>query len=144
MPLIFSKEMFNVIEAVSREEFEINLKKGGFDLILSDFNILGFEGFQVIEFIKKANPSLPVIIVAGTDSEEVATEAINHGAVDYIVKTPREIQRLPHIKKKCLRMNSWNLCATRQTMRFVKVKINSNVLSNFQTLVTRLLIFQVK
>ena len=50
----------------------------------------------------KSNPSLPVIIIAGTDSEEVATEAPNHGAVDYIVKTPREIQRLPHIIKKVL------------------------------------------
>ena len=87
---------FEVVEAASRAEFETTLAQGGFDLILSDFNILGFEGLQVLETVRATGSNLPVIIVTGTGSEEVAAEAIKRGAADYVIKTPKHIQRLPH------------------------------------------------
>ncbi len=88
---------FELIEATSRADFESNLARGGFDLVLSDFNILGFEGLQVLEAVQAKNPDLPVIIVTGTGSEEVAVEAIKRGASDYVIKTPKHIQLLPHL-----------------------------------------------
>ena len=60
---------FELLEAASRAEFEKKLTKGSFDLVLSDFNILGFEGLQVIERVHTIDSSLPVIIVTGTGSE---------------------------------------------------------------------------
>lgn len=86
---------FQVMQAASRADFETALAHGNFDLILSDFNILGFEGLQVLEAVHAKNPDLPVIIVTGTGSEEIAVEAMKRGAADYIIKTPRHIQRLP-------------------------------------------------
>jgi response regulator RpfG family c-di-GMP phosphodiesterase len=87
---------FDVVEAASREDFEKALSHQSFDLVLSDFNILGFEGLQVLEEVHKRKPGLPVIIVTGTGSEEVAAEAIKRGAADYVIKSPRHIRRLPH------------------------------------------------
>ncbi|MFH2040139.1 MAG: PAS domain S-box protein [Chloroflexota bacterium] len=87
---------FELIEAASATEFETSLAQGGFDLVLSDFNILGFEGLQVLEAVHKSDPHLPVIIVTGTGSEEVAAQAIKDGAADYVIKTPKHIQHLPH------------------------------------------------
>ncbi len=87
---------FELVEAASRADFETALAKGGFDLVLSDFNILGFEGLQVLEAVHLKDPHLPVIIVTGTGSEEVAAEAIKRGASDYVIKSPKHIQRLPH------------------------------------------------
>lgn len=89
------QEGFQVTEASSRREFEARLQESGFDLVLSDFNILGFEGLQVIEAVQANSPDLPVIIVTGTGSEEIAVEALRAGASDYVIKTPRHIQRLP-------------------------------------------------
>jgi PAS domain S-box-containing protein len=86
---------FRVTEASSRREFEARLAEGGFDLVLSDFNILGFEGLQVIKAVKASNPNLPVVIVTGTGSEEIAVEAMRSGAADYVIKSPSHIQRLP-------------------------------------------------
>lgn len=102
---------FTVFEAKSRRDFEEYLQSGGFDIVLSDFNILGFEGLQVLEAVKGKYPEIPVIIVTGTGSEEVAAEAIKRGAADYIIKTPKHIQRLPHIihdvlEKKQLEMKN--------------------------------------
>ncbi|MFZ5453362.1 MAG: PAS domain S-box protein [Thermodesulfobacteriota bacterium] len=89
------QEGFHITEAASRQEFEARLQEGGFDLVLSDFNILGYEGLQVIKAVKAKDPYLPVIIVTGTGSEEIAVEAMRAGASDYIIKTPSHIQRLP-------------------------------------------------
>ncbi len=86
---------FNVIEASSRREFEARLAEGGFDLVLSDVNILGFEGLEVIAAVKARQPGMPVIIVTGTGSEEMAVAALHAGAADYVIKTPSHIQRLP-------------------------------------------------
>lgn len=86
---------FRVTQAASRADFELALAKGSFDLILSDFNILGFEGLQVLETVHAKDETLPVIIVTGTGSEEIAVEAIKRGAADYVIKTPQHIQRLP-------------------------------------------------
>jgi len=86
---------FQVVEATSREEFETALSQGEFDLVLTDFNILGYEGLQVLDTVHARYTGLPVIIVTGTGSEEVAVEAMKRGAADYVIKSPRHIHRLP-------------------------------------------------
>jgi len=93
--LVHEHEGFVLTEAASRAEFEAALRRGGYDLVLSDFNILGFTGLQVIEAVRAADPRAPVVIVTGTGSEETGVEAMKLGAADYVIKTPRHIQRLP-------------------------------------------------
>src|SRR6185503_19955644 len=86
---------FQVTEAASRAAFEAALANGSFDLVLSDVNILGFDGLQVLEAVHARDARIPVVIVTGTGSEEVAVEAMKRGAADYVIKTPKHIQRLP-------------------------------------------------
>jgi diguanylate cyclase (GGDEF)-like protein/PAS domain S-box-containing protein len=86
---------FQVTEANSRAEFEAQLRSGDYDLVLSDFNILGFDGLQVIDIVAARRPDLPVVIVTGTGSEEIGVEAMKRGAADYVIKTLRHIRRLP-------------------------------------------------
>jgi PAS domain S-box-containing protein len=89
-------EGFRVTEAASRQEFEARLAEGDYDIVLSDFNILGFEGLEMIDAVRAENPSVPVLIVTGTGSEEVAVEVMRRGAADYVIKTPEHLRRLPH------------------------------------------------
>jgi len=86
---------FQVVEAGTMAEFEILLEKGEFEVVLSDFNILGFNGLQVIDAIREHDPAIPVIIVTGTGSEDIAVAALKRGAADYVIKTPDHIRRLP-------------------------------------------------
>ncbi len=86
---------FRVTEATSRADFEARLAEGYYDLVLSDVNILGFDGLQVLDAVRAKNPRVPVIIVTATGSEEVAVEAMKRGAADYVIKTARHIKRLP-------------------------------------------------
>ncbi len=92
----FSEEVdrFDIITANSRDMLEKHLLDFDFDLVLSDFNILGFDGFQVLEMVRKNNPETPVIIVTGTGSEEIAVQAMKMGADDYVIKTTSHIRNL--------------------------------------------------
>ncbi|MBU3949737.1 MAG: PAS domain S-box protein [Proteobacteria bacterium] len=99
---------FEVTEASNKQEFEALLKNSEFDVVLSDFNIAGFEGLQVIDFVHAHDLGIPVIIVTGTGSEEIAVKALKQGAADYVIKRPRHIQKLPQtifavIENKLLR-----------------------------------------
>ncbi len=92
--LMQERDTFNITSAATREEFEYILKEKFFDVILSDFNILGFDGLQVLDFVKKVCPEIPVIIVTGTGSEEIAIQAIKLGAADYVIKSVKHIKGL--------------------------------------------------
>ena len=86
---------FIVTEAKSKTEFEKLIKENSFDLVLTDFNIMGFDGLEVLKLTKTISPNTPVIIVTGTGSEEIAIQAIRNGAEDYVIKTIQHINRLP-------------------------------------------------
>jgi diguanylate cyclase (GGDEF)-like protein/PAS domain S-box-containing protein len=58
----------------------------GFDLLLVDYNMPYYGGIEVIRTLRKQGELVPVIMVTGQGSEEIAVEAIKLGASDYIVK----------------------------------------------------------
>lgn len=90
---------FEIVEAENREKFEKQLADNNFDIVLSDLNILGFDGLKVLQIVKERKPGLPVIIVTGTGSEEIAIQAMKMGAADYVIKSVEHIQYLvPTIK----------------------------------------------
>lgn len=86
---------FELLEAGNRDEFLEMLQSTPVDLVISDFNILGFEGFDVIRATEDIQPGLPVVIVTGTGSEEIAVKALKQGAWDYVIKQTGHIRRLP-------------------------------------------------
>ena len=88
-------EGFVMTEATDRESFRVLLEKGEFDIVLTDFNILGFEGLEVIRAVRKKRPEVPVVVVTGTGSEEVAVRALKEGAEDYVIKSRKHIAQLP-------------------------------------------------
>ena len=101
---------FEVLEASNKREFESLLKTAAIDVVLSDFNIAGFEGLQVLDMVRAHDPRIPVVIVTGTGSEEIAVMALKQGASDYVIKRPNHIRKLPQtilaaMEKKALRQH---------------------------------------
>ncbi len=86
---------FTLTATHNRVQFEAALKSGNFDCVLSDFNILGFTGLEVLDAVRAVQPHLPVVMLTGTGSEELAVEALKRGVADYILKSPQHIRRLP-------------------------------------------------
>jgi PAS domain S-box-containing protein len=100
--LLNESDNFELITAENWERFESLLRQHDFDLVLSDFNILGFEGLQVLQHVKEICPDTPVILVTGTGSEEIAIESMRMGASDYIIKSASHIRALPQAIRNAL------------------------------------------
>ncbi|MCG8349337.1 MAG: PAS domain S-box protein [Chloroflexales bacterium] len=79
----------------SRHEFNICGIKGHYDLVLSEHTILGYDALQIIDVVHSSAPDVPVVILTGAGSEELAVAAMKKGASDYIVKSSQRIQTLP-------------------------------------------------
>lgn len=56
------------------------------DLVLLDVVMPKIDGLECLRQIKKTNPDTIVIVVSGLADEQIAKEAIEAGAYDYIVK----------------------------------------------------------
>ena len=70
----------------NRERFVTALKRGGIDLILSDFSLPAFDGLAALEMARARCPDVPFILVSGTLGEERAIESLKRGATDYVLK----------------------------------------------------------
>jgi two-component system sensor kinase FixL len=81
--------------AASPAEFESELGSGAYDLVLTDFDVLGLSGMQVVQLVQSRAPRVPVIVVTRSETEELAVEALQLGAADYVIKSPTQIRRLP-------------------------------------------------
>jgi PAS domain S-box-containing protein len=56
------------------------------DIILSDFSMPQFSGFQALGLLQASGRDIPFILISGTMGEETAVEAMKRGAVDYLLK----------------------------------------------------------
>ena len=79
-------DLYQLRFAVSGIEAMEILKDFAPDLMLLDIKMPKLHGMEILKKIKKIRPSLPVIIVTGYQSVEMAQEAAKHGASDYIPK----------------------------------------------------------
>jgi len=70
----------------TRTDFIAALERGGFDIILSDHSMPGFNGVEALSFARAKRPEIPFLFVSGTIGEDAAIEALKHGATDYVLK----------------------------------------------------------
>ena len=68
------------------------------DLMMLDIKMPKMHGMEILKQVKKLKPSLPVIIVTGYQSVEMAQEALKNGAADYIPKPFESKQIITAIK----------------------------------------------
>jgi DNA-binding NtrC family response regulator len=72
----------------------------GPELIFLDYNMEGMNGIDVLKRIKELNPNIAVYIITGKEDPRVAAEAVNQGAVDYIVKSSLSPDKMKAIMER--------------------------------------------
>ena len=77
------------------------IRKDPPDLLILDYILPGQNGLKLAVSIKKEFPALPVVILTGHGSEEVAAEALRAGADDYIIK-PFLPEIMTHVVQRVL------------------------------------------
>lgn len=61
-------------------------REGSIDLVLTDINMPGMSGIEILETIRSLDKETPVILMTGYAELSVAVEAIKKGAFDFIIK----------------------------------------------------------
>ena len=82
----------------TQPEYQEALEQGGFDLILSDYSLPGFDGLSALAMARAHFPETPFLFLSGTIGEERAVEALKRGATDYIIKD-RPTRLVPAIRQ---------------------------------------------
>ena len=82
----------------TQPEYQEALEQGGFDLILSDYSLPGFDGLSALAMARTHFPETPFLFLSGTIGEERAVEALKRGATDYIIKD-RPTRLVPAIRQ---------------------------------------------
>ena len=77
---------FDLRRVQTQEDFTGALAQARFDIILSDYNVPGFEGTAALAAARLACPQTPFIFVSGALGEDRAIELLRRGATDYVLK----------------------------------------------------------
>lgn len=70
----------------SAEEALEAVKSDAYSLVISDVNMPGMDGHQLLAHLRRQHPQLPVLLMTAHAAVERAVEAMRQGAVDYLVK----------------------------------------------------------
>ena len=76
----------NATEAADGSEAVALFKPGAFDLVLTDWNMPGKTGLEVVQEIRAQDPDVPVIMVTTEAEKSRVVQAIQAGVSDYLVK----------------------------------------------------------
>src|SRR5690348_5545370 len=81
-----SGEGFSCTSVLSAEEALVVLEANTFDIILTDLQMPGMSGLQLIEEARKNHPRSAYMVITGVDDIHVGIDAMKRGADDYLVK----------------------------------------------------------
>lgn len=87
---------FSIEEASSGEEGTAACSRGGHDVVLLDLHLLGLDGLGVLRELRASGFASPVVVLTGSQAGTLANEALELGAVDFLVKdelTPTGLAR---------------------------------------------------
>ena len=75
------------VEAFADPEAALSrVRVGGVDCVVSDYEMPGLDGFDLLRRVREFDPELPFVLYTGRGSEEVASDAISMGVTDYLRK----------------------------------------------------------
>lgn len=79
-------EGYEVVTAFAGDEGEAQALAGGFDLVLLDVMLPARSGLEVLDTIRSAFPTLPVILLTARDQVGDRVRGLDAGATDYVTK----------------------------------------------------------
>jgi len=77
---------YQVLQSADGGEGKARALSATFDLLLLDLILPNIGGFEILEAVKDARPTLPVIILTARGEENERVRGLQMGADDYIVK----------------------------------------------------------
>ncbi len=101
LEIFFRREGFAVTTAASVDEAMVAVTADEFDVVISDVQMAGASGLELLRSVKEAAPETVVIMITAFATTENAIEAMKQGAYDYVTK-PFKVDELRLVVEKAL------------------------------------------
>lgn len=99
LDVLLSKEGYKVSVAKNGKQAVNMIEKNDFDLVLTDIRLGDITGLDVLKEAKKKNPDTVIIMISAYSTTEIAVEAMNQGAYDFVPKPFDNIELKETIQK---------------------------------------------
>ena len=86
LDVLLSKEGYKVSVAKNGKQAVNMIAKNEYDLVLSDIRLGDITGLDVLKEAKKKNQDTVIIMISAYSTTEIAVEAMNNGAYDFVPK----------------------------------------------------------
>lgn len=97
--ILKEKTAYEVVTTPNPLEAEQLFRESPFHLVITDLNMPGMDGIELMRVIKNIDSRVPVIIITAYGSIESAIESTKKGAFEFITKPFRKEQILLSIEK---------------------------------------------
>lgn len=77
---------YTLDHAVTAEEAYERWSQASYDLVLSDYNLRGRNGLDLIEQIKQSGSNVPTVLVTAYDTATIRRAATNVGVTHFVTK----------------------------------------------------------
>lgn len=101
----FGREGYRSLTALGGSQALKHLEENSVDLVLLDVWLPGIDGLEVLRLIKEQRPKLPVIVMTGHGSIEMAVRATKLGASDFVEK-PFSLDKMLLMVERALKISS--------------------------------------
>lgn len=111
--------------ASSGEEALERIKVNPPDLVITDLLMPGMDGMELLAEVGRSDPQVPVVLMTGNGSDELAVEAVNSGARAYVPKAalsrllPGIVEQLLSLCREKRELSRFLRCVTESESTFV-------------------------
>lgn len=94
----------------------VRIDQGGVDVLLTDLEMPGINGLELLRSAKRRNAHSQVLLLTGHSSQQALLDALELGASDYLLKPVDQQQLLELVGQALSRLRRWKqaLAATWQ------------------------------
>jgi len=93
LSVVFEKEGYAVETSLSATRAVALMGNEDFDIIISDIKMPKMSGMELLRYVRKNRPDIPIVMITAYGTIKQAVEALKAGAMDYIVK-PFDVEEL--------------------------------------------------
>jgi putative nucleotidyltransferase with HDIG domain len=99
LSLMLAPPAFHCATACNGEEALVTLQRERFDAVISDLNMPGISGMELLTQVRRRYSHMAFLVTTGVDDVDVGVQAMRCGADDYLVKPLRENAVLASLKR---------------------------------------------
>ncbi|PHR95333.1 MAG: transcriptional regulator [Blastopirellula sp.] len=100
-------EQINIESLVDPRDARTRINQGGVDILLTDLEMPGINGLELLRCAKRRNPCTQVLFLTGHSSQEALLDSFELGATDYLLKPVDQVELLELIEQSYRRHVRW-------------------------------------